>query len=242
MRHADTRTVDPKHVLDLCESIIAVGLIEPIAVDEQTRLVAGLHRYTACRMLLLPSKKERLALWRELINSVEEDGDDVIRVRRLPLGVGNRLPNAMIPVHYLPFDADKDPRAALSAEVAENEKRRDYTRREVLALRDRLEAVGYSFAAHRPKGGRRPGIPALQTIIGKSRRTVERLLSTPNGGVKEKAQLDPNKALDDLARALNRYLSRSPKDVLVPSISDLLQRIEGLVGHNEHKGSDKPDA
>ena len=46
-RDADTRPLNPAHVEALAESIVALGLIEPLAVDKQGRLLAGGHRLAA---------------------------------------------------------------------------------------------------------------------------------------------------------------------------------------------------
>ncbi|HEY9625820.1 MAG TPA: ParB/RepB/Spo0J family partition protein [Coleofasciculaceae cyanobacterium] len=148
-RDQDTRPLNPGHVESLAESIAVLGLIEPLVTDSQGRLLAGGHRLAAIALLK------------------EKDPDAFME----------RFLNAQIPVRMLPFDAEEDPDLALQVEVAENEKRRDYTPAEVKAVADRLRAAGYSDLKGRPRKGDKPMMPALQLIIGKSLRTVQRYLS-----------------------------------------------------------------
>ncbi|HIK06727.1 MAG TPA: hypothetical protein IGS40_18880 [Trichormus sp. M33_DOE_039] len=56
----------------------------------------------------------------------------------------------------LPFDAESDPDLALQVEIAENEKRRDYTPNEVKAIADRLRTAGFIHVKGRPKKGQKP--------------------------------------------------------------------------------------
>ena len=45
------RPVKGEKVTELMESIKANGLLNPITVDREYNLIAGLHRLTACKML-----------------------------------------------------------------------------------------------------------------------------------------------------------------------------------------------
>lgn len=45
------RPIKPQKVAELMESIKANGLLNPITIDQDYKLVAGLHRLTACKML-----------------------------------------------------------------------------------------------------------------------------------------------------------------------------------------------
>jgi len=81
-----------------------------------------------------------------------------------------------VPVRLMPFRAEADPAQALAVEVAENEKRRDYSRAEVRDLADRLRAAGYRATGGRPAAGERALGPALAVILGRSARQVRRLL------------------------------------------------------------------
>ncbi len=145
-----TRDLNPRHVLALAESIAAVGLIHPPAVDRADRLLAGAHRLAALRWL---------------------QGNDAPRFLELfPAG---------IPVWRMDLDADSDVDLALAVEISENERRRDYSTGEIQRLADRLKAAGFSYSAGggRPRGEARPLMPALEIIVGKSVRQLRRVLN-----------------------------------------------------------------
>jgi len=57
---ADVRPVDEAHVRSLVESIRALGLMQPISVDREHRLVAGAHRLAAFQ-ILAAEEPERFA-------------------------------------------------------------------------------------------------------------------------------------------------------------------------------------
>lgn len=177
--HGDTRKVDAHHVLELAESIAALGLLEPLVVDRQTRLLAGAHRWEASRLLAVENPDDRAVYWGSMAGIKELKGleDPVLlecidRVKALP----STPPPAMVPVRVIEIDATVDEAQAFKIEVAENEKRRDYTKQEVADLAERLKKAGFKISRGKPKTGERPLGPALAVIIGKSARTVRRLL------------------------------------------------------------------
>lgn len=147
-RENDTRPLNHDHTQALADSIAAIGLIQPLAVDNQGRLLAGGHRRAAIEILMQQDRKS-YKKW-------------------FPQGV---------PVHQFDFDASEDEGLALAIEATENEKRRDYTPTEVRDLADRLKAAGYHFSDGRPKKGQKALIPSLSIIVGKSHRTLHRYLS-----------------------------------------------------------------
>lgn len=165
-----TRMLDPEHVIELAESISALGLIEPLAVDQKLRLVAGGHRWVALRLLAEePSKRSDL-------------GKKILTTDEAALSLFARLdPLAVlsdpIPVHVLEFDSKKSPADALAVEIAENEKRRNYTSVEVHRLAETMRNAGFRDTKGRPKAGEKALAPALAVVLGKSERTVRRLLS-----------------------------------------------------------------
>jgi ParB family transcriptional regulator, chromosome partitioning protein len=150
-RVTDTRELKIQHVEDLMGSISVLGLLEPLVVDSRNRLLAGGHRKAA-------------------IHSLKE---------QMPTEYSQHFPDELVPVRVLDFDADRNPDLALQVEIAENEKRRDYTVAEVKNLADRLRIAGYSDTKGRPAAGDKPLRPALTVIIGKSIRTVQRYLNEP---------------------------------------------------------------
>jgi ParB family transcriptional regulator, chromosome partitioning protein len=158
--HAQTRPADPAHVEALRDSISAVGLISPIAVDTNGVLLAGLHRLDAIKALQSTNP-----------NRFEE------------------LFSSGVPVRRFDFDAVADPSQALIVEATENEQRRDYTPSEVRQLADRLVAAGYIQREGRPAKGEKALRPALALIIGKSEKTIQRYLQPPKLETKTDVQV-----------------------------------------------------
>ncbi len=146
----DTRPLDIEHIVDLAESIGTVGLIHSIPVDFKGRLLAGGHR--------------KAALFR-----LRENNPEIFKLH---------FPEGKIPVRRLDFDATIEPQRALEIETTENEKRKDYTPAQVRAIADKLIQSGYKFTKGRPRKGEKALRPALEVIIGKSGRTVQRYLES----------------------------------------------------------------
>jgi ParB family transcriptional regulator, chromosome partitioning protein len=150
----DTRSLNQRHIESLAESIAALGLIQPIAVDAKGHLLAGGHRRAAIKYL----KETDLEVYQQHFDKG-------------------------IPVHRYDFDAESDPDLALAIEATENEKRRDYTPTEVRDLAQRLKTAGFHHTRGRARTGQKSLTPTLAVIVGKSIRTVERYLagnSEPN--------------------------------------------------------------
>jgi ParB family chromosome partitioning protein len=147
-REQDTRVPNDDHVQSLAESIAAVGLIQPLAVDNQGRLLAGAHRLAAIKQLKVNNSDSY-----------------------------NKWFSKGVPIRQYDFDATDDVDRALVIEASENEKRRDYTKTEVKQLAERLKAAGYHASKGQPRTGNKALIPALETIVGKSRRQIQRYLN-----------------------------------------------------------------
>jgi ParB family chromosome partitioning protein len=168
----DARTLRIEHVVNLADSIAALGLLEPIVVDSANRLLAGGHRLAACRLLATPLK--RRAAWLEA-NLPTLSPDDLERALEMQCGDG--IMTRRIPIRRMDFDSNESPDRALAVETAENTQRRNYTRGEIRSLRDRLLAAGFTERRGRPKPGEKPVQPALAVIIGKNVRTIQRALA-----------------------------------------------------------------
>jgi ParB family chromosome partitioning protein len=168
-----TRMLDPEHVISLAESISALGLIEPLAVDQKLRLVAGGHRWVALR-LLAEEPSRRAALGKKILTSDESSASLFDRLNVLPVLTDQ------VPVHILDFDSKTSSAEALAIEIAENEKRRNYTPVEVRRLAETMRSAGFRDTHGRPKAGEKALAPALAVVLGKSERTVRRLLADAN--------------------------------------------------------------
>ena len=147
-RESDTRPLNEKHVSELKESIKALGLIEPLVLDNENILLAGGHRLAAIQNLKIDSEVD----------------------------FHRHFPKALIPVRIMPFSASDEPERALQIEVAENEHRRDYTPSEVRSIAEHLRTAGYVDVKGRPRKGQKPLMPALSVVVGKNLRTIQRYL------------------------------------------------------------------
>jgi ParB family chromosome partitioning protein len=195
MREQDTRPARAGQVLAIAESIAAVGLLQPPAVDKAHRIVAGLNRLHACKLLLTPPAG-RVAYLQALD---EYDAENEQRIHDLP--ALNQLPEplvaAKVPVRVLvDLDAHLDPAAALAAEAAENTARRQYTPKEARELAQRLREAGYRESTGRPKAGEKALRPALEMVLGQSASTIRRMLGKKDAP-KHKAEAS---AVPDLKR------------------------------------------
>ena len=147
-RAEDTRPLHKQHVKDLVESIGALGLIEPLVVDFKGILLAGGHRLAAVQLL----KETNAELYQ------------------------THFPDDLVPVRVMPFDAELEPEKSLQIELAENEKRVNYSRDQIEQLAGRLRALNYRNIVGRPKEGEKALGPALAVAIGVSARYVRKVL------------------------------------------------------------------
>lgn len=211
-RSEDTRPARASHVLALAESIAAIGLITPPAVDGSLRLVAGLHRVTACQ-LLATAIADRPAFLEALDGSDKLDPTEVrLRLKALPApgALSSMLKAGKVPVAVLDLNASKDPSGALAAEAAENTARRSYTKAEVADLVKRLKAAGYrESAGGRPRAGEKNLRPALALVLGVSGRHATRLVAQRKPGhvsTFPKKRKYPTQALQRAAKRLEGAL------------------------------------
>lgn len=198
-RQQDTRPLNPKHVESLAESIAVLGLIEPLVIDSQRRLLAGGHRLAA-------------------INHLKENRPDKYQ---------KNFPDELVPIRRLPFSADEDPELALQIEVAENEQRRDYTSAEVRAIADRLRESGYVDVKGRPKKGQKALMPALAVVVGKHLRTIQRYLGDdePQEKVAEKSTTRVVLLKQVLSR-LDKWQQEKPQ---TPAEKDLAEKLPDII-------------
>lgn len=216
----NSRPLNPAHIEELANSIAVVGLIAPIAVDIQGRLLAGGHRRAAILLLRHQDSKT----------------------------FAKQFPNEQVPIRRYDFDSTIEPEKALAIEASENEKRRDYTPAEVRALADRLRAAGYRDASGKPKKGEKALRPALELIIGKSIRQVRRYLnddasaSTKNGLKKlEKQSRSDVRILSRALISLQTWAvlaedyenpGKATKD-LKGQVNRMIRKIEGTIAELE---------
>ena len=203
-RSSDTRPLNPKHVESLASSIAVLGLIEPLVLDNNGRLLAGGHRLEAIRLL----KSQQIENYQK------------------------HFPGSRIPIRTLPFDAEQDPDLALQVEVAENEQRRDYTPNEVRAIADRLRTAGYIDLKGRPKKGQKALMPALAVVVGKHLRTVQRYLNPEQDSHQSKSVTGVvllRQALTKLKQWQLLEPKTSKEKALAQALPDIINQIEDVL-------------
>lgn len=195
-RRETTREINPKHVQALVESISVLGLIEPVVVDRGNRLLAGGHRLEAIRHL----KEQNPKVFSEHFLSG-------------------------VPVRVMDLDAEVSPVRALEIEVAENEHRKDYTAPQVRELVARLRDAGYRDHVGRPKAGQKAVGPALEVIVGKSMKTIRKMLhEDAEIAPAPRAPVKPLIALLRVFATQRRFVPHS----LLEQFDDLVRKIERL--------------
>ena len=177
----NTRPLTPKHVFTLAMTIHELGLIEPIVIDRDGRLIAGGHRLMAMKLLQIETRSSTIQRLKRVIK--EELGvRDADQAHRELDQLREDLPSEpsidpqRIPVRVFNFDSSQDIDRALEIEISENSHRRDYTSKEILRLYELLLSKGYTDQRGRPREGSRAAKPMLATLIGRSVRTVKRKL------------------------------------------------------------------
>lgn len=221
-RAADSRPARAEHVLEVAESVAAVGLLQPPAIDNARRLVAGLHRLEGCRLLLLPRDRrlEYLLAMDGGDRLDPEETADRVAVLPAPKNLEGPLAAGKVPCRVLvDLDAERDPAAALAAEAAENTARKDYTPAEVQALAQRLRAAGYRETGGRPRRGEKALRPALEMVLGVSKNTTRRMLGRMPAGGKGAQVGTFSGMVARLDKALDAFLeSDLPEGVRLPGL------------------------
>jgi len=178
---ADTRPLSAKHVLDLAESIAVLGLLEPLVIDTEGHLLAGGHRLAALHLLGFSDDNRRGAYFTDSIDP-DDDGQDSTGWAKLTnrtehLGLLRNPDQHFVDgIPVLVVDVAKSSKLALAVELAENNVRRSYTADEIRELSKRLKDAGYKVSAGRPKKGEMSAIGILEAAVGKSKRTIERII------------------------------------------------------------------
>ena len=234
-RAADSRPARAEHVLEVAESVAAVGLLQPPAIDNARRLVAGLHRLEGCRLLLLP-RDRRLEYLLALDGGDRLDPEetaDRVAVLPAPKDLEGPLAAGKVPCRVLvDLDAERDPAAALAAEAAENTARKDYTPAEVQALAQRLRAAGYRETGGRPRRGEKALRPALEMVLGVSKNTARRMLGRMPAGGKGAQVGTFSGMVARLDKALDAFLeSDLPEGVRLPGLRRALRVAKTLAAY-----------
>ena len=204
-RESNLRPLNPGHSLELAESIAAVGLLQFIVVDENLRLLAGGHRLNAIRLL-----REVAQMSESEVREIFERGKDPERLSKSEIAT---LKNAYevhfkegVVVRVLPTSGFAASEVRLQVEAIENEKRLDFSKDELAEIVSRLQAAGYRDTVGKPKVGQKVLSRELGRIMGKSRRTVFRLLHELRTGEKASERRKVSPAMEALAEEISEKL------------------------------------
>ncbi len=232
----DSRSLKPSHILNLAESIAAVGLVEPPTVDRVGHLLAGAHRLAALRLLVLSDAEARVEKWLELarLNKDRLTAKQQMEVERLK--VLSPLEMEEVPVMILPFDASEDTARALAIETSENTQRRSYSKEEILTLVQRLRDAGFVEREGRPRAGEKALRPALSIVLGKSANTVRRWL----GVLDDARKTCPNGQVSKIQEAEHKLLIaiRNYRRAIFDSPLGTKQQLQKCLGELESLLSD----
>ena len=124
-REEDFRKLDEENYQGIAESIKIYGFLQPLVIDSNNTLLAGAHRLKALEIV----KKEH------------------------PETFKDKFPDDEIPVRRMPFDAKEDPDRAFFIEITENEKRTNFSAKEVYKIAKILKEKGYTSDPNRPPEG-----------------------------------------------------------------------------------------
>jgi ParB family chromosome partitioning protein len=201
-RETDVRPINDQHVIELAQSISAVGLLQFPVVDESNRLLAGGHRREAVRLLRavaqMPDEDIRKLFERGEAPDPLTDTD----LARLREAYAREFAGGVV-VRVFSTAGFNEAEIRLEVEAIENEKRLDFTREELAGIVTRLKDAGYRDVGGRPKEGQRVLSKELERIMGKSRRTVFRLLSE----LKDKKPTEEKATLSAAMKALAQQLT-----------------------------------
>jgi len=154
----------------LAGNIALFGIIQPIAVDVNNRLLAGDHRRRALGML------REVAEWPDRAPQLLPGLDDetlskaMTAWRRFEYDVG-------VPVHRVAIDATSDPASAKAIELSENTLRENFTKEEIKNAYKTLIAAGYRHTVGRPKKGEKAIGPQLELLYGRGSRTITKYIA-----------------------------------------------------------------
>ncbi|HBT77418.1 MAG TPA: hypothetical protein DEB39_10980, partial [Planctomycetaceae bacterium] len=84
----DRRRIDETKVRELAESIQKVGLLNPITVTPEKKLIAGEHRLEACRLLGWTEIETHVLKGDELLQQLAEIDENLVRNELDPISVG----------------------------------------------------------------------------------------------------------------------------------------------------------
>lgn len=185
-RPSSIRRVNTSEAMKRALSIAELGLLQNLVVDRDNVLIAGDHRRFALQVLKAVSgdlEKAAAALIEHGVFHKDTGLGDPALVDSAQLLADGWAAHGFakgIKVQVLDVSFATDPTRARLAELAENEQRHNFTADDVKAAREILLQSGFAEVKSRPKAGEVPLMPALERLFSASRKTIIKLLATPN--------------------------------------------------------------
>jgi hypothetical protein len=214
----NSREVNTRQAVERAVSIAEIGLLQNLVVDVNKVLVAGDHRRWALRLMkevtgnVDYARKKLVEFQLPGFDGADKAANQRLKeaAELLAAGWSTHGFAAGIPVMVLSFDSAKESQRALIVEIAENKQRSDPSARDVKQARKRLLEEGFiDSGGGRPKTGAVPLWPMLERMYVSDRRTLQKLLDSP----------------DDSEKG-----SRGPAVVLTKDQQDALQAFKAVFG------------
>ncbi|MFN7971307.1 MAG: ParB N-terminal domain-containing protein [Acidobacteriota bacterium] len=217
---------DPTEIEDQRGTRLEVAAIKP-RVHGDTRALDATHVENLARSI------EALGLLEPLV--VDRHGHLIAGAHRLAaikLLADRQKWGASVPVRVLQaVDSSEDAKAALLAEIAENEHRRDYTGREVQEVARRLEKAGFKQLRGRPRKGDLALMPALQAVVGKSQRRLRQILLHERDGKRRKDfRLLMERVRRTIGACLETEAPREFREIVkrLRAVSEMIDHVQAL--------------
>ena len=204
------RTPSVSKVVDLAKNISTSKLLQPLCVDNKNRVLAGMHRLMALRMLATPPDQRKKWIEEQLkskkLRGVLTD-DHVKLVARIHSGKPDE-----VQVQSFNFSSKrrKNRGVAEKIELDENEQRSDLSAEEIKGLVERLKEEGFTNT----KGPRKDGVPSLNKkvakLLGKSVSQAKRYINKTE--LSEKSSRAP--CSDAVVRRCFRSMTKLVEDLM----------------------------
>jgi hypothetical protein len=235
LRDFNIREFDPSWALELALNIAKYGLDNPISLDKDFNLLAGLHRLQAC-LLLCVSKDQREKAFNDIFEMAdneakrvpsETDLDNFKKIMDLDDDHWEDISEAGKIAVTIKWDVskDRDPVDAAIREFSENDWRKDNTERDVHRLIEFLENNGYYL----PQGGRPPKNekrenmrPLLEEILKVSARHLRRIINDHNASGDKSQKISSTELAVKSVKKLNKSMVKAKKEL------DELGDIDGM--------------
>lgn len=227
LRESSSRSLDSAHIVSLAESISALGLLEPLIVDNTGRLLAGNHRLAALQILEIQHPEARKERFSQRLGSkaltTEKLGEWLKRIGDL---VPGKVDPDAIPVQVIALPSDNAEKSALAIEAAENHVRMQYSKSEIQGLFKRFIDAGYVETKGRPKGGQKTVLCALESALGISKRQIQRILSD------EQSTSEPQTPLEKTKKAIEKvvkHIDEIGSDEKTDEAKALIKKAEAIL-------------